>query len=249
MLELPAALVGHDLLFVRGRDRDHPIRHLDAPQQQLDALSVVHHPSVSALLLLEDPLEQVVVCVVGQAEVAEGPLRSVAGVREVVVVHLRVREVPVVAHVVDDEETSRRTEHLPPAVVGSKDEGDQAALPVVGDEDHLVAEGRDGGEDQRGLQRRPREEREPEQVVEVVVASWVTVHARALEGRGVLHKHPVDADGRIRVVGSVGRLPLVRVVDVVGASVQVELPSHVRPDHAVVALVGGGDGHDSVPHL
>mmetsp|Transcript_17185 Transcript_17185/g.34318 ORF Transcript_17185/g.34318 Transcript_17185/m.34318 type:complete len:202 (+) Transcript_17185:815-1420(+) len=64
VLEFPTAGVRHDFVLVRRGDRYQAVSHVDATEEQLDTLPVVHHPSVPSVLLREDPLVHVVVGII-----------------------------------------------------------------------------------------------------------------------------------------------------------------------------------------
>mmetsp|Transcript_36948 Transcript_36948/g.94380 ORF Transcript_36948/g.94380 Transcript_36948/m.94380 type:complete len:527 (+) Transcript_36948:565-2145(+) len=245
-LKAPAARC-HDLFLVAWRHCDDAIGNVDCSHQQLAALPIVNLALVTPILLRKDILVDVVEQVVCKPKVHERPLGGLTGILEIVVVHLRVRKVALIAHVVNDEEAPRWLEHAPPPVVRRKDEGDQTSLPVIGDEDDLFAKRSDSGQQQGSLNRSPREEAKAEHVVKVLVASRVAVHACTFEA-AILHEDAIYTNlGRVGVPSDLCRAPHVRIVHLVRATVQREASADLRGHGTLIVRVGRSNSHDTVP--
>mmetsp|Transcript_28839 Transcript_28839/g.65345 ORF Transcript_28839/g.65345 Transcript_28839/m.65345 type:complete len:419 (+) Transcript_28839:549-1805(+) len=228
----PGSFEGHDLVAVGGSHSADLVRHLDPSLQQLDRFSLVQ--GMRSLLLRIHPEVLVVIRVVSQSKVAEGERWSF-GVG-------RVGERPLVAHVVYVEDASRLGVDLVSPVVARQDQGHEACLPVIGEEDNVLSVGNSSARhDERRLKRCPGKQSESEQVVSIVHATF-SVHSLALE-RPMLHKHVVYT------LVLADQLVLVTVLHRMSCVPQPKRSFHPRRLNTFILTIHGSDCHHTMSKL
>mmetsp|Transcript_73580 Transcript_73580/g.204469 ORF Transcript_73580/g.204469 Transcript_73580/m.204469 type:complete len:441 (+) Transcript_73580:681-2003(+) len=167
-----ATLWALDLHSVTGRHCEYAVGELDGSHEQVHAINA--HVQVLALKIRRG--------LAGEAEVrVHGECAQAV--------------LPLIAHVVDDEDASGASVSVVPAVLVQHVHWHQSSLPIVRDEKDVLAIDRAlQVQDQRGLQGRDREQREAEEIVGILAAlRGIPVEAAGPVEALMLHENVISA--------------------------------------------------------